>query len=170
MSLPNIYSYRNQSHPSQHGNDVQLGDQIRTAAPTGNHFKEGYAMPGNHHNECLRSGEADGAHNVTNRDINNIATQAAHQAYDANRPDAERNKDGNAVEYLEVKGQNNQRPGRPERSPSVVNSNHDVTSVSRMFHRNNLRSLSLATVSDLTKAQVANYVNQFIKGGGAATG
>ena len=31
-----------------------------------------------------------------------------------------------------------------------------------MFHRNNLRSLSLASVSDLTKAQIANYVNQFI--------
>ena len=31
-----------------------------------------------------------------------------------------------------------------------------------MFHRQNLRSLSLASVSDLTKAQIANYVNKYI--------
>ena len=31
-----------------------------------------------------------------------------------------------------------------------------------MFHRNSLRSLSLASVSDLTKAQIANYVAQYI--------
>lgn len=34
--------------------------------------------------------------------------------------------------------------------------------VSRMFHRNNFRSLSLASGSDVTKTQLVNYVNQFI--------
>ena len=39
-----------------------------------------------------------------------------------------------------------------------------------MFHRNSLRSLSLASVSDLTKAQIANYVAQYINSNGAQPG
>lgn len=33
-----------------------------------------------------------------------------------------------------------------------------------MFHRNNFRSLSLASGSDVTKTQLLNYVNQYIGG------
>lgn len=44
-----------------------------------------------------------------------------------------------------------------------------VYSVSRMFHRNSLRSLSLASVSDLTKAQIANYVAQYINNNSAGS-
>ena len=49
-------------------------------------------------------------------------------------------------------------------SPREHESHNGLQSVSRMFHRQNLRSLSLATVSELTKAQIANYVNQYING------
>jgi len=49
--------------------------------------------------------------------------------------------------------------GAINHSPTGRESNNGVFSVSRMFHRHNLRSLSLASVSELTKAQIANYVN-----------
>ena len=50
----------------------------------------------------------------------------------------------------------------PKEASEKGGNGNGVYSVSRMFHRNSLRSLSLASVSDLTKAQIANYVAQYI--------
>ena len=45
---------------------------------------------------------------------------------------------------------------------SIEAASNNGLSVSRVFNRPNLRSLSLASVSDLAKVQIANYVNAYI--------
>lgn len=58
---------------------------------------------------------------------------------------------------------NSDRLSLPQRSVADKDSTvENMNNVSRMFHRNNLRSLSLASASDLNKTHIANYLSQFI--------